>query len=293
MAEPTGQEWTRAADIVASPAAAERANAEIKAAIEEAEAPAPIKAQLPPDDLVTLPGGLVKGDKIIKTAIVKELNGEDEESLARASQSMNTFHFFDRLLKCGVKQLGDTKDPEDMLKDLLIGDRDALILGIRKATYGEEIEISNWKCPFCGAEATLTMSTEDIPVKEMSNPMDETVFKVPLRKGGFAEARLATGEDQIAALSNKELTTAQVETIFLKRCVLRLTDAKGQEHTMQGFPSLALEMSMPDRHKVLNELRDRQPGPKYDEVKYKCESCGEDTLVAVGLGDLFLDIRWI
>jgi hypothetical protein len=286
------QEVRRAADIIASPAAAEQANQEIKALLEDTTKVEPVRAALPPDDLVTLPGGLVKNGKVIKTAIVKELNGEDEESLARASQSMNTFHFFDRLLKCGVLQLGDIKEPEDALKDLLIGDRDSLILGIRKATYGEDIEISNWTCTSCGADAELSMTTDDIPIKELVNPAEETMFKVPLRKGGFAEVRLATGEDQIAALSNKELTQAQVETIFLKRCVLRITDKQGREHSMQGYPSLALEMSMPDRHKILNELRDRQPGPKYDEVKYKCESCGEDTLVAVGLGDLFLDIRW-
>jgi hypothetical protein len=286
------QEWHRAAEIASSPEAADQANAEIKALLDETTKEEPVKAELPPDDLVTLPGGLVKDGKVIKTAIVKELNGEDEEALARASQSMNTFHFFDRLLKCGVAGLGDVRDPEEILKDLLIGDRDALILGIRKATYGDDIEINNWKCDFCGATATLSMTTDDIPVKKMVNPADETVFKVPLRKGGTVEARLATGEDQIAALSNKELTQAQVETIFLQRCVLSITDKNGVRHSMQGYPSLALEMSMPDRHKVLNELRDRQPGPKYDEVKYKCETCGEDTLVAVGLGDLFLDIRW-
>lgn len=285
------EEWTRADELVQSPGAAAKANEEIQALLEDKEEP--VRVDLPPDDLVNLPGGLVKKDTVIKTAIVKELDGADEEALARASQSGNTFHFFDRLLKCGVVQLGDHKNPEDMLKDLLVGDRDALILGIRKATYGEEIEIQNWKCLVCGAEATLTMQVSDIPVKEFTDPMTDAEFKVPLRKGGFAEVRLATGEDQVAALSNKDLTTAQVETIFLRRCVLRVTDEKGVEHSMQGYPSLARNMAMPDRHAILNQLRERQPGPKYDDVKYTCESCGEDTLVAVGLGDLFLDLRWV
>lgn len=284
------EEWNRAEDLVASPATAAKANEEIKALLEDNEEP--VKVALPPDDLVNLPGGLVKRDNVIRTAIVKELDGADEESLARASQSGNTFHFFDRLLKCGVVQLGDNKNPEDELKNLLVGDRDALILGIRRATYGDEIEIQNWKCIVCGAEANLTMEISDIPIKEFTDPLTDAEFKVPMRKGGFAEVRLATGEDQIAALSNKDLTAAQVETIFIRRCVLRVTDEKGQEHSMQGYPSLAREMAMPDRHAILNQLKDRQPGPKYDDVKYTCESCGEDTLVAVGLGDLFLDLRW-
>ena len=282
MAETT---WTNPLDDP------DRANQEIKNVLEDTKRSDPVLIETPPDDLVTLPGGLVRKDKVIKSAVVKELNGEDEEALARASQSMNPFHFLDRLLKCGVVSIGDEKDVEGSLKDLLIGDREALILGIRKATYGEDIEVSEWKCPVCGVKSTLTMQLSDIPVKKMSNPLEEIRFDVSLRKGNSAEVRLATGEDQLAIFENNDITQAQRETLLLTRCVVTVTDKNGM-HSMQGYPSLAREMSVPDRHKILNELRDRQPGPKYDKVKYKCESCGEDTLVAVGLGDLFLDFGW-
>lgn len=269
----------------------DRANTEIKALLSE-DTSAPVQIDLPPDDLINLPGGLVRQGKTIKTAIVKELNGEDEEALARASQSMNPFHFLDRMLKCGVVQIGDETDVESLLRNLLIGDREALILGIRKATYGDVIDIDKWVCSICGAKSSLSMQIGDIPVKTMTNPAEETVFKVDLRKGGSAEVRLANGEDQLIVFENSELTQAQRETILISRCVLRVTDSRGRERSMQGYPSLAREMSVPDRHAILNALRDNQPGPKYDEVKYKCETCGEDTFVAVGLSDLFLDFGW-
>lgn len=268
------------------------ANKEIDAVLDDTKKPEPVVIETPPDDLVALPGGLVRKDRVIRTAVVRELNGEDEEALARASQSMNPFHFLDRLLKCGVVSVGDERDTETALKDLLIGDREALILGIRRSTYGEDIEIDKWKCPVCGVQSTLTMQLSDIPITKMSNPADEVRFTVPLRKSGSAEVRLATGEDQLSIFENSDLTQAQRETLLLRRCVVTVNDDKG-EHFMQAYPSLAREMSMPNRHKILNELRDRQPGPKYDKVKYKCESCGEDTFVAVGLGDLFLDIGWL
>lgn len=289
MAKAPDTGWKSAA--VETPAEAQRVNAEIQELLEDKQEP--IVIDMPPDDFVTLPGGLFKKDKLIKTAVVKELTGEDEEALARASQSLNPFHFLDRLLKCGVVQLGDDMNPEESLRNLLIGDREALVLGIRKATYGDEIEIEKWKCPICGVQATLTMELEDIPFRTMTNPAEEINFTVKFRKGGSAEVRLATGEDQLLIFENQELTQAQRETILLSRCVQRVTFADGQERSMQGYPSLAREMSVVNRHAILNELRERQPGPKYDEVKYKCESCGEDTLVAVGLGDLFLDFGWV
>lgn len=274
----------------------ERANAEINALLSDVKTEAPI-IDFPPDDLVNLPGGLVKKDKVITTVIVKELNGLDEEVLARASQSMNPYSFIDRLLKQGVVQIGDEpkSQTERLLGQLLIGDREALILGIRRVTYGENLDIENWKCMVCGTEATLSMQLSDIPVEIMKDPEEDSTFKVDLRKGGYALVRLATGDDQLAILDKgkTDINMAQQQTKLLQRCVITLVDKTGTERTVQGFPSLILEMSMPDRHAILKELQKRQPGPKYDQVKYTCESCGEDTTVSVGIGDLFLDIGWV
>jgi hypothetical protein len=273
----------------------EKANADIAAALADATSTNLPVIPVPPDDLVTLPGGLVLRDRLVTTAIVKELTGVDEESLARASQSLNPFHFLDRLLKCGVTQLGNepANMTEKLLGQLLIGDREALILGIRRATYGESIDIEQWKCPVCATEATLSMELSDIPVTKMSDPEEETTFKVPMRKGGHAVVRLATGDDQVSIFEKPEISSAQRETKLLQRCVSALVDESGQEHMVPAFPSLILSMSIPDRHKILRELTKRQPGPKYDQVKYKCESCGEDVTVTVGIGDLFLDFGWV
>ena len=94
--------------------------------------------EIPPNDLVDLPGGIIRAD-VIRTAVVRELTGKDEEALARASQSLNPFHFVNTLLECGVVRFGqeDESETRQLLKEALIGDRDALILGIRRATYGD------------------------------------------------------------------------------------------------------------------------------------------------------------
>jgi hypothetical protein len=270
----------------------DKANAEIAVALASInEASMPV-ISLPPDDTVKLPGGLVKDNELIKTVTVKELTGEDEESLARASQSTNAFTFIDRLIKCGVVRVGteSASEKDKLLGQLLVGDREAIILGIRKATYGDKIEVPDWICVNCGNKSSLTMDVEDIPVTTMSDPANESTFKVPLRKGGYALARLANGIDQLATFEKPELTQAQRETVLLSRCIISLTNAAGVETSMAGFPSMAVNMSMPDRHAVLNELRDRQPGPKYDQIEYTCESCSKEVKVAVTLGHLFLDL---
>lgn len=272
----------------------EKSKAEVAALLSEANSSEIPVIALPADDLVNLPGGLLRNGKVTRTVLVKELNGEDEEALSRASQSLNTFHFIDRLLKCGVVKIGDFPNhmTEDLLGDLLIGDREQLILGVRKATYGDKLEIDPWRCPSCGVAAKISMDIDDIPSATMDDPDKEIEFDIELRKGRTAHCRLASGKDQLAIFDKPDLTTSERESILLEKCVEFITDASGNDHQIAAFPSLTRTMGVVDRHKILDALRTRQPGPKYDQVKHKCSACGEDVMIAVGIGDLFLDFRW-
>lgn len=285
----TGTEWI---DPTVNPEASNEAIARL---LGEANSSPMPEIDFPADDLITLPGGLVIKDNIIKSVTVRELTGEDEEALARASQSMNPFNFLDRLLKCGVTRVGNeaSSETEKLLGQMLIGDRESVILGIRKATYGDKIDVEEWVCPNCSAKVSLSMELSDIPVVKMNDPLNEVSFQVPLRKGGFAQVRLASGSDQLALFEKDGLTQAQRETILLSRCVVSLTDTAGKEMPMEAFPSMARTMSVSDRHAILNALRDGQPGPKYDQVQYMCEGCNTEQYVAVTIGNLFLDFGWV
>jgi hypothetical protein len=269
----------------------EQANAMIEKLLSETAATNAPEIKFPDGDIVILPGGLARKDGIIKTVEVRELTGEDEESLAKASQSSNPFTFLDRLLRCGVTRIGDARD-EKLLAQMLIGDREAIILGIRKATYGDEIKISKWSCPNCGNEADLSFTIDDIPSVKLNDPSDAE-FVVNLRKGGHAKVRLANGEDQLAVFEKPDLTQAQRETILIARCVVSVTDKNGKEMLMAAFPSMSRSMSIPDRHAILTELGKRQPGPKYDQITFNCDSCSKEQSVTVTIGDLFLDFGWI
>lgn len=285
----TGGEWINPAD---NPQAANEAIDKLMAEVNTTKLP---EISLPSDDTVTLPGGLVIKDKVIREVQVKELTGEDEEALARASQSQNPLIFLDRLIKCGVVKIGSepTSENDKLLNQMLIGDREAIILGIRKVTYGASLDVEEWICPKCGSKADLEMTLDDIPVITSSDPLNDQGFEVDLRKGGKAYVNLATGADQLAIFEKPDLTQAQRETILLTRCVKTLMDENGKELPMAAFPSLARSMSIPDRHAILKELKDRQPGPKYDKIAYTCQVCETEQNVLVTIGHLFLDFGWV
>src|SRR3954468_25079938 len=87
----------------------------------------PPKIDAPPDGTVLLPGGLETDDGIVRDAVVRELNGEDEEALAKASG--HTLRYVQALLR-GVETIGGEPVDNKVLRRLLIGDREELILAI-------------------------------------------------------------------------------------------------------------------------------------------------------------------
>ena len=273
------------------------ANAQIEAAI--ADDPENPVIPDPPSDIVTLPGGLYRHGEVIRTVRVQELKGVHEEALARALQpapgsvQTNWANFLTVLLECGIVQIGDLDEPvSELLKEVLLGDRDAIVLGIRRATYGDEIDLSSWRCPFCQGTTDLALSlTDDIETVKLNDPRTETTFDVKLRKGRSASVRLATGRDLAAMYERDGLTSAERESIQLSRCLIKLTEADGTEIRVQGRANgIVMELSIPDRKTIIRELEKHQPGPRYNGVKFTHQDCQKEVPLTIGLGDLFPDL---
>lgn len=260
---------------------------------EAAKSPLPV-AEFPPDDLVTLPGGYVRNGELIKRVVVRELTGEDEEALARAIQNPNPYHFLDTLLACGVDRIGSLshEDSLALLPDLLMGDRDEIILGIRSATYGDAVEVFGWSCPLCGGKVEKIEFSlkDDVERTYLKDPANDSVFEVKLRKGASAKVRLATGRVLTATYDMPDLTSPQRNDVMLSKTIETWTDAKGQVHLIPGFPSMVRKMTTVDRQTVLRELTKRQPGPRYNEIRFKHEECGGEVSLALGITDLFRDL---
>lgn len=272
-------------DALANPA---QTNSEINAVIAGVNAP---EIDPAPDDSVRLPGGLLRKGKLIRTATVRELNGSDEEALSRALKSGSAFRFMDTLIDRGTVSVGHEDADRELLKSMLIGDRDELALAIRVATYGYDIDIERWICPACGKQSDIGFTlTDDVIERKTLDPDDNGVFEIALRKGAKAVVRLPNGADQDAMFADESWTPAQRNTVLISRCVQTYTDPSGQPFNMAAFPSMSLKLSIPDRQKIIQEVTERQPGPRYNEVKFKHEECQNEVILALGVMDLFRDL---
>ncbi|MEW1675562.1 hypothetical protein AB0O47_20310 [Streptomyces noursei] len=235
----------------------------------------------PADCLVTLPAGLVRDDHIITEGEVRELTGADEEALARVRS--NPLRLLETLLELGTVRIGDVPATSDVLPQLLLGDRDALVLAIRRVTFGDEMEFAEIICPACGDDFAATISLGDIK----SQSAEVGRLTVPLRKGGYAIVRFPTGADQAAMLADPKATNAEHNSILLSRCLVETRDDQGT--TKPGGEDLAKSLGLADRRTILTQLAAKQPGPRLLELSIEHEACGGEVPLPLSVADLFRD----
>lgn len=245
---------------------------------EKVEFPDPPPAFSP---LCVLPGGLNHPEHgVLKDVEVRELTGEDEEKISRI-QPKDSWKLKQELLKAGVVSIGGHPATDEMLNFLCVGDREYLLLQVRIATYGKELEMDA-VCPSCGVAQSITTDlSAEIPIREV----DQTgVIKFTLEDGTTVESLLPSGAEETEALKMeaRNRTGAEINSFMLGRCIQRY----GDNDAWRGEFS-ARKLGLRHRKEITKKLADFQPGPRYEEVKADCASCGDERSFVLGLGDLF------
>lgn len=230
----------------------------------------------PTDILVDLPGGTIIDGEVVKTAVVRELNGKDEEAIIRADNSAKMFAI---VVNRATVSLGSTKATDELLDRLLVGDRDALLIGIYRATFGDTAELSGY-CDGCSEFKTVEINViEDIKFKVLPDAR-ETSFFVKGKNKEFL-VNLPTGITQKKILANSEATMAETLTTLLEQTVTQI-DGK------PVFSKSQIQaLGIVDRRAIADEIADRNPGPQFDPVKVTCPDCESEVQVPISLGSLF------
>lgn len=232
----------------------------------------------PQNTLVELPGGFrTASGEVVKTAEVRELNGSDEEAI---SVIENPGAKLNRVLERGLVKIGDAAPAPFDTDALLAGDRDALLLGIRRVTFGD-IETMNVICSNCSTTQEIKIHLlEDIPFKTFAIEDYALTFSVDTKLGKLVVA-YPNGMTQRKISEAVNKTTAELVTMLISGCVVSLDDKP-----VDGA-SVALALGMQDRNNIIDLISQGAPGPRLGEVKKTCEACGTQLLIPLGLQSLF------
>jgi hypothetical protein len=248
--------------------------------------PAPVIENMP-DTYVKLCAGIVVSGKVNRDAEVQELTGEHEEKLAKARTANNAAKYMNTLLQCGTVSVADKPVTPVLLDSLLQGDLDMLMLGIRRATFGDTFEVYEVGCPHCQELSDLELDLKDIPVQELEDP-EVREFFVALRKGRKVKIQFPTGAVQNEIFKNT-LTIPEMNSLTLAECIISFIEADGTETMSNGLADIK-KMNVADRSTVQNYIYNNQPGPRYDKVTAICPSCEGEVPVPLNVGILFREL---
>lgn len=212
------------------------------------------------------------------TAVVRELNGFDEEAIAAIdSKKMVYPEFMSFLLKRAVINVGSTlvKDNPSVIDQLIIGDRDLLFLGVVEATYGKQREY-RVACGSCGSSNDVHVSMDEFKRKEPTFDVRETL-PITISDGSVLNFRLPNGFDS-QHIAKKAKTTAEQNTLMLARCVVAEKGINTEEW--------AKGLNLKDRATLIKAVMDSQPGPEIGEVNAQCATCGEDLNIVLDWASL-------
>jgi hypothetical protein len=163
---------------------------------------------------------------------------------------------------------------------LLAGDREALLLAIRKATFGSEVELST-VCDRCPELQTFKIDLDsDVETKELDDPINDRRFTVDL-KAGLAKVNLPTGDVQTKIINATDKNSAELDTLLLASCVSEIADQPVLDS------SRIRNLGINDRRTLLEEIAKRNPGPQLSEIKKACKNCGQEVSLPLTLAELF------
>lgn len=230
----------------------------------------------PSDTTVELPGGYVTAaGEIIRTAEVRELTGKDEEVISKTN---NLGKALLSILQLGTVKIGNEPATDKLLDELLIGDRDALLLGIIKATFGNKVKIPVFSD---GEEKLVEVDINaDIKIKILTDPINDRVFTVNGKNVDYT-VKLPNGVVQREMINNADKTPAELSTLVLENTLVRI----GESPVYSKAQVQAL--SVVDRRKIIEEINKRAPGPQFEDVVITDPDTGSEVTVPINLGTLF------
>lgn len=231
---------------------------------------------------VALPGGFEHGGSWRRRLYLRPLSGEEEaflaEELAGAPPAVRTT----ALLACCLS-LAPGGEPlgADLARALTVGDREALLLHLRRATLGERLS-ALLACPACGQKLDLDLEVGSLllPPYEHAGAEHET----ELEAGGArcrVRFRLPTGADQewAAPLAARDPEAAARGVV--ERCVLAVRGEDGAE--LSPLPPALVE-ALPELLSGTMAALDPQAEIAIDA---SCPACGEALSTLLDAGQYF------
>lgn len=220
-----------------------------------------------------LPAGYYQEGKLYQEVELRPLTGREEELIADRSTDENIAKLITAILTNCLLRIGPIREiTTEIVRRLLVVDRDYLILRLRQLTFGDKIE-GTILCPECNQKIDIDFDLNDVGIERkngfkptfLMELSKQAAYKIQGEMHQEIEFRLPNGADQeeIASLIGNE---AKALTELLARCLKRIGSIE------KITPDLIRSLSMLARREI--ESRMREVSPSLDlKMDAKCPYC--------------------
>ncbi len=175
------------------------------------------------------------------------------------------------------------------IDQLISGDRNALMIGIRCTGYGPTYK-PEMKCPACGTKQVKEFDLSQLPIKELEEEpirpgVNEFGFTLPITKA-VVTFKLLTGKDEeellVAQERKKKVMSSVVDSLVsdqIKAALVSVNNVTDRNKlaffvdNMPGRDSLALR----------DKMKSVQPGIDMTQL-FECENCEHSEEVQIPIG---------
>jgi len=171
--------------------------------------------------------------------------------------------------------------------DILLGDKNGLLIASRILLYGPEYEVS-YKCPNCTEQNKLKIDISELKIKEINkdntpNSDNEFDFVLPMSKHNI-KFKLLRHSDEIG-INNmlkqmKKYMTGGVTSEITTRLAHVITEIDGERgfHAIEKF--VKNDMTARDSRALRMKLAEVTPGMDTD-VDFVCNSCAYEQTISL------------
>jgi hypothetical protein len=179
---------------------------------------------------------------------------------------------------------------EELARDLLVADRQYILLKLREVTFGEHVQ-TTILCPWpdCGKRVDIDFSINEIPIKESGDK--GPTYEMELSQEAALSYdhgeryrkiifRLPNGRDQEAVSPLLSGNEAAALTLLLRRCIL------GVDPVENPGEKLIDELSPLARMEIEKQMEAVAPGVELN-MGALCPECGREFELPFDLQDFF------
>lgn len=223
-----------------------------------------------------------------KVVSINQMTGIEEEILTDSKTIKNAGKLITELLTSIIVEMDGKSASRQDVKDLLIGDRDFILVELRKISLGEIIE-SSFVCPNCGEKIHDEVSLDDLKVKEVGEDF-EGVLTIELIDGykdreGNKRNKITVKypdgntQEKTAVIMSQNIGRGNTELI--KECIIEM---EGISPVTRG---VIKSLTKRDRDIILSKIDKNSPGVNFN-VESVCNECGESFETMLDLTNFFV-----